>query len=125
MRPGQESFYCGLCHLCNAIPVWGLLFCGWIWYATREESRRVGVQARQAMVFHALLMTAALAYLILEILARILDVLAPLAGGPLHVVNQVIITVIYILYVGVCLWGSYRCFSGKDFRYPMIGRRGT
>ncbi len=123
MRLRQEATYAGLAHLCNAIPVWGLLFCGWIMFAMREESRHIMLHTRQAMVFHALMLTMTLAYLVLEMLVRVLSVLMPLVGRGLHAFNTALFLVMLAAYISICLWGAYRCFSGRDFRYPLIGRR--
>ena len=120
MRPQQEQLVGSLCHLFNAVPVWGLLFCGWIWMTMREESRTVVYHARQAMMFHSLLMVVLVAWIMLEMLAKVLNVLSPLLGGLFHHVNTALVCGVLGIYVIICLLGFLRSRAGQAFHYPLI-----
>ena len=123
MRTRQEQIVSALCHLFNAAPLWGLLFCGWVWFAMREQSRTVVRHARQAMIFHLLLMSGLLVWLLLDWLTRIIGVFSPSISGWLMQINNLILLVVLLAYVTICLIGFARCFSGQDFRYPLLSRR--
>jgi uncharacterized Tic20 family protein len=123
MRTRQEQLISALCHLFNAVPLWGLLFCGWVWFAMREESRGVVRQAQQAMTFHALLMGGLFIWMILEWFARIISVLSPTLSGILSETNSVILALLLLVYVSICLIGFARCLSGQPFQYPLLSRR--
>lgn len=123
MRAPQESNHAGFCHLCNMIPLWGLLYCGLVLYWMREESRYVVRNAREAMIFHSLLMAATFVFLVAGMLGRLLGVLSPGIGSFLNELNMVIFYAIVAVYWMICLYGAYRCFSQDDFHYPLIGRR--
>lgn len=120
MRARRESLCAGLCHLCNALLLWGLLFCGWMWYALREESRYVVRHARQAMVFHTLMMATLLVYILIELVVEVLRVLSPALGTGLHRVNTVLFVAVLVAYWSVCLFGAWRCLRGHDFHYPLL-----
>ncbi|MCE5230928.1 DUF4870 domain-containing protein [bacterium] len=122
MRAPQESMYSGLCHLFNMIPLWGLLYCGWVFYSMREESRYIVRHAREAMIFHSLLMAATLVFLISELLRRLIAVLSPAIGSFLHNMNITIFMTVVAVYWVICLLGAWRCFSRQNFHYPFIGR---
>jgi uncharacterized Tic20 family protein len=123
MRTRQEQIHSAFCHLFNAIPLWGLLFCGLIWFSLREESRVVVRQAQQAINFHMLLMGGLLIWLLLETISRILGVLSPTLREILSRVNGVMIALVLLAYVATCLYGFARCLSGQRFRYPLVLRR--
>jgi uncharacterized Tic20 family protein len=123
MRARQEELVRGLCHLFNAIPIWGLLFCGWIWMTLREESRAVVSVARQAMMFHSLMLVVLAAWMILEMLAKVVRVISPALGGVLSHLNSLIILLVLLLYVLICLYGALSAFRGIAFRYPLIDPR--
>jgi uncharacterized Tic20 family protein len=123
MRIRQEQLVSALCHLFNAVPLWGLLFCGWVWFALREESRFVVRNARQAMMFHGLMMAGLLIWMMLEWFSRIIGVLSPALSSLLSQLNNLIVTIFLLSYVAICLAGSARCYSGRPFRYPLVGRR--
>ena len=123
MRMQRERLYSGLCHLFNAIPVWGFVICGLVWLTLREESRAVVFHARQAMTFHVLLMLGLLAYWVLVITARILWQLSPALSSFIAQMNNDILKILLIAYIAVCLYGAILCFSGQRFRYPLLGNR--
>lgn len=123
MRTRQEEILSALCHLFNAVPLWGLLFCGWIWFSVREESRVVVTQARQAMIFHVLLMAGLLVWLLLGLLSRVVWALSPTLGGLLDNLNLLILALLLVAYVAVCLYGFARRLSGLPFAYPLLGNR--
>jgi uncharacterized Tic20 family protein len=120
MRSTQEHSLAGVCHLFNVVPIWGLIAAGGIWYAVREESRFVVRHALQAMVFHAMLLVAGLVWLVLQLLCRLLQAISPALSNVLYGINDTIIQVLYVLYVGTCLLGCFRAFSGRPFRYPLV-----
>lgn len=122
MRTRQEHQLCALCHLFNAIPLWGLLFCGWIWYAMREESRLVTGQARQSMFFHGLMMSGAFIFITLDLFVRVINYLSPMLGSILSMINITVMSVFMVLYVGCCLWGAHQSLKDQSFRYPIVGK---
>lgn len=123
MRTRQEQIVSALVHLFNAVPLWGLLFCGWVWFAMREESRQVVRQARQAMTFHTLLMGGLLIWMLLEWFSRLIKQLSPTLGNLLMGLNGAIVTGLLIIYAAVCLLGAARCLSGQPFNYPLVGKK--
>jgi uncharacterized Tic20 family protein len=123
MRAQREHVLSGLCHLFNAVPLWGLLYCGWMWYALREESRTVVYHARQAMTFHVVLMLGLLVYLALGFVARLLGVLLPELGGVFRQINDSILKAALLAYVAICVCGCVLCSTGRSFHYPLLGRR--
>ncbi|MBI3737189.1 DUF4870 domain-containing protein [Candidatus Sumerlaeota bacterium] len=124
MRRRYELDMAALCHLCNAIPIWGLLFCGLIWFNSREKSRYLVAQAQQAMVFHGLLLFLIVVWMLVEIASKLLFFFLPPVGALLSLLNRGIISVVLVIYIGFCLLGSWRCFTSSPFRYPFIGERG-
>lgn len=123
MRTRQEQILSSMCHLLNAVPLWGLLFCGWFWFSMREESRLVVRQAQQAIMFHILLMGGLLVWMLLGWLSRLIGVLSPDLGQIFDMLNWLIIRLLLLGYVTVCLLGFARCLSGQSFRYPLVSRR--
>lgn len=123
MRAPEESVHAGLCHLCNMIPLWGLLYCGGVYFWMREESRYVVRNAREAMMFHCLLMLITLVFLVADILRRLMGVIIPPLGSLLWTVNMIIFAAVVVAYWATCLYGACRCFSNLQFHYPLIGRR--
>lgn len=120
MRQRQEQTLGGLCHLVNVIPVWGLILCGWIWYAVREESRYVVRHARQAMVFHAALLMALLVWVVLGLLGRLLSVFSIWLSEIIGYTNNVMMAAVMLIYAAVCLYGCVSTMAGRDFRYPWV-----
>lgn len=123
MRTRQERILMASCDFLNAIPLWGLLFCGWVWFWQREESRPVVRAAQEAMMFHTLLMGGLLIYLLLGWVARLSAVLSPTLGFILDQLNLLIVTVLLIAYAAVCLYGGAHRLSGQSFHYPLVSRR--
>ncbi len=123
MRAPQESNNAGLCHLFNMVPLWGLLYCGWVLYSMREESRYIVRNAREAMIFHSLLMAATFVFLVTGMLGRLIGVLAPAVGAFLNELNMTIFYAFVAVYWAICFYGACRCFAQYEFHYPLIGRR--
>lgn len=124
MRAPQERLLSALCHLFNAIPLWGLLFSGLIWMRLREESRAVVWQAQQAMMFHAILMAGVLVCLLVHGLSRLVSILAPDVGAWLATANRWIVAALLIAYVVTCMVGFFMSLTGRTFRYPVVRFRG-
>lgn len=120
MRRRQEEVFSSLCHLLNILPVWGLVFCGGLWYLFREESRRVIYHARQAILFHLPLMVLLLVWMLMGLLSRILQVVFPGVGVILNNFNNWIMGGCYLVYLAICLWGFARTLSGFPFQYPLV-----
>ena len=121
MRRQEEQTRAALCHFFNAIPLWGLIFCGVIWFDSREKSRYLVAQARQAMYFHGALMCGILVLMIAYLFAFLIGIIFPLIGGFLDFVNRSMGWVLIIVYVGICVWGGAQCWRGEPFRYPFVG----
>ena len=120
MRAGREHQWSALCHLCNAVPVWGMLFAGAIWFHLREESREVVGHARQAILFHGILLMVALVYMIVGFLSKILQFISAALGQTIDRMNDVIFYGLLAAYIGICLYGAVQCLHGLAFRYPLI-----
>lgn len=113
----------GLCHLFNPVPIWGLFFAGWIHFIKREESRVVVFHARQAAIFHALFLTAALAWLLFGQFCKLLAVILPGVGVLFHRGNDLLFVGVWVAFLTICLIGCARTMSGRPFRYPMLRNR--
>ena len=125
MRRPREDSLCALCHFFNLIPVWGLIFCAWVWYALLEESRLVVFHARQAMAFHALALGVGLMWMVISLIGRILGVLSQSLADLLQLANNTVVTILTIAYVVACLWGCWCCLTGRPFRYPLVNRHAS
>lgn len=123
MRRDRENTAIGICHFLNAIPLWGLLFCGWIWFHHREQSRRVVANAERAMTFHVLLLSASLIAVVVWIVGRVLSHLSVSLGNLLLTLNLLVLEGVILLHVVICLWGAWRSFNDHPFRYPLIEKR--
>jgi hypothetical protein len=123
MRRDDEQIVAACCHWCNAIPIWGLMFCGVMYFYFRETSRYLVAQTRQAMFFHGVMLAAALAWIISELIARVTTELFELVGETLQTINKVVIVAIYLAYLAVCAWGGARSWLGKPFVYPLVGNQ--
>lgn len=121
MRARQEQAVAAFCHFSNAIPIWGLFFCGLVMFWFREQSRGVLRQARQAMVFHTLIMGALLLWCVVFQVIRLMRYLAPEAFcDALYWVNNGVMLCLYMAYAGLCFAGSARMLRGEPFRYPFL-----
>lgn len=120
-RQEQEHNLAALCHLCNVVPIWGLIFCGMVWFNSREKSRYLIEQTQQAMVFHGALMLAFIAVVVVQILSGIVAYVIPFVGTPLDFINHAITYILLLAYTVACLWGAVSCYQGKPFRYPFVG----
>jgi uncharacterized Tic20 family protein len=120
MRRRDEQMMAALCHLCNAVPLWGLIFSALIWFDSREKSRFLAAQSRQAMYFHGLFLMCMLIWSIVELFTMLLGALFAPLGNTLGFLNSAIIVGLLALYVSTCLFGALRCWSGEPFRYPLI-----
>lgn len=121
MRRRDEQMMAAFCHLCNAVPLWGLIFNGFVWFDSREKSLFLMAQSRQAMMFHGLFLACMLIWAVVELLTMILGLLFKPLGATLGFLNSAIIIALLAMYLSVCLFGALRCWSGESFRYPLIG----
>jgi uncharacterized Tic20 family protein len=124
MRPPRENLCGAFCHLFNVIPVWGMIFCAVMWYALREESRRVVEAARQAMLFHGALLVALLVWMLVGLALRVLTPITPGLADFAASINDGMMTIVYAVYAFICLLGGARLATGGVFRYPLIGGKG-
>jgi len=123
MRRDDEHDLAAICHLCNAIPLWGLIICSVMWLYKREKSRYLALQAQQAMYFHGLLLLVIAVWGVVELLTRLLRYLIYPLGYVLDFLNLIIIGCVIVLYICFCLWGAWQSYSGVAFRYPLVGDR--
>ncbi len=123
MKVRQERDLAALAHLFNAVPGWGLIACGAIWFHARERSRWLAAQALQAMMFHGLLLVVAVVGMVVEKFRQIVGVIVPPFGSILGLLNNVALGAMLFVYVGYCVLGAWRCFGGHAHRYPLIGQR--
>src|SRR2546423_1916961 len=119
MRPRQEQTIEAFCHFSNAIPIWGIFFCGVVAFWLREESREVTRQAREAMIFHCFILTALLVWSLVDQIIRLMRLLLPmLLCDILHWSNNVLMFLLYAAFAAICVWGAGRRLQGEPFHYP-------
>lgn len=125
MRRPQEEYLAATCHLLNAVPLWGLLFCGWVWFDNREKSRYLVDQSRQAIVFQCLFLGVLLVWIIFTLIGRLLGMLFPPAMGFMDFFSGLFAIGSLILYIAICIQGAVSCLTNTEepFRYPIVGRR--
>lgn len=123
MRRRDEQVTASICHIGNAVPIWGLLFAGWLWFHNRETSRYLIAQSRQALYFHGLFLFCILVWMAVKLVTLLLHVLFAPLGGVLDWFNNVIISLLLVSYVLTCFWGAWCCWGGRPFRYPIVGER--
>lgn len=121
MRRQNEQLICALCHLFNCVPLWGMVFNGVVWFANRESSRAAQIHARQAMFFHGMLLASVMVWMIVVLISRLFAVVIPPLGGLLNFLNTIVIAVLLAAHILTCLWGTWRCWTGQPFRYPLVG----
>lgn len=121
MRRREEQMMAALCHLCNGVPLWGLIFNAVIWFDARERSRFLVSQSRQAMLFHGAFLACMIIWSVVELFTKLLGALFRPLGATLGFFNSAIIIALLALYLSTCLFGAFRCWSGESFRYPLIG----
>lgn len=117
----DEELVASACHVFNAIPGWGMIASGLVWFRYREESRFLVRHATQALYFHGVLLAGVVLMVLLATIAKLMGVLLPTIGGLLTGFNGMVGTVLFIAYVAVCLYGGYQVFRGRNFRYPIVG----
>lgn len=88
----------------------------------REESRLVTGQARQAMLFHGLMMSGAFIFITLDLFVRVINILSPMLGTILGMINITVMSVFLLLFIACCLWGALSCIQEQNFRYPIVGQ---
>ena len=123
MRRRDEQTLAALCHFFNAIPIWGMIFSGFVLFDNREKSRFLAAQARQALLFHGLFLAVIVVWMLVELVTALLNALFAPLGSLLRFLNHVIVSAALIGFVGVCVWGGLRAWAGEFFRYPFIGDR--
>jgi uncharacterized Tic20 family protein len=120
-RRRREMDYAGLCHLCNALPLWGLICNGLVWFAFRERSRYLVGQTQQAMYFHGLLLFVIVIWMLISAFTKLVAYLVAPVGAVLYQINLAIIILVLGLHVVICAIGAWRTFNGQLFCYPFVG----
>ena len=123
MRRSDEQAWAALVHFLNAIPVWGLFFCGSLWFINREKSHYIVAQALKAMYFHSLFLCGLLIWIVITLVTIVLSHLFTPLAALLTVINPIIIVILMALHISICLWGTMRCWSGRSFSYPLVSER--
>lgn len=121
MRKRDEELFATLCHLFNAIPVWGMIFNGLALFWSRETSRNVSRQASQAIFFHALMLFSIIVWSLVELITHLIGIVFGPLGGILHFFNSTILFALMVLYWGTCAWAAFQTYNGVSFRYPLVG----
>jgi uncharacterized Tic20 family protein len=117
MRRREEHLLAAACHACNILPIWGLFTSCCVYYAFRDRSRYLRTQARQATIFHVMLLAALLVWLFIALLTRLFGFVSGFLGGVLGFINGVILTFLLLGYVLYCLWAALRCLEGETVRF--------
>jgi len=125
----------GLAHLS------GLFLAFLIWVMQKDRSRFVRYQAMQAVAFDAVSMTLFIGLSVCLAGATVLMpflvvLLAELRGelgmrpewitivlGLIPLSMVLVLLAVFALWMGVRLWAAFSIFSGRDFRYPVLGRK--
>ncbi len=118
----EERGFAATAHLFAAIPLWGLVFLFMLLVWFKERSREVVFHIIQAMVFQGVLLLPLIAYNILELVARMVDVLSPTLAAALRMGNMSLVVVMGTLYAATCLYGCFATYCGRPFLYPLVGR---
>ncbi len=122
LRP-EERAIGAVAHLAGLLPVW-CLFINWglmIYY--RESSRRLVVHFQQAIMAHGVFLALFAVWGVVYILAGLAGVVLPPVGELLRRVNNLVIGLVYSGYALIALYGAWQTFQGKEFIYPIVGRR--
>lgn len=98
-----------------------MVFNGVVWFANRESSRAAQAHARQAMFFHGILLAAIMVWMIVVLISRLFGVMIETLGDLLDFLNTIVIAALLAAHILTCLWGAWRCWTGRPFRYPLIG----
>lgn len=122
LRRHDERTVACLAHLAGIIPGWGALVMGWVLWRYRERSRGVVYHARQALVFHVLMLTVVLVPLLLYGIGRIAGVLRPDLGTVLVVLAQWIGLGVFVLNSAFVLVAADRVIEGHSFEFPLHRR---
>ena len=123
MRRRDEQIVATLCHLGNAIPLWGLIVCGWIMFDNREKSRYLVAQARQAMYFHGILLAGILVCIWFRVFSSLVGFVFPPLRGIMIGFNQIVLLLLLAVHFVICARGAWRCWMGEPFRYPIVKER--
>jgi uncharacterized membrane protein len=75
------------------------------------------------MSFHGLLLLILALWIVVDLLARLLQHLIVPLGNLLHAINVAILMGVLGLYVLFCVVGAWQSLSGEAFRYPIVGDR--
>jgi uncharacterized Tic20 family protein len=119
----DERFFAAISHAAVIIPFWGIVLAAGIWMYFKERSREVVFHAQQAIFFQV----GALAFFLLAIVAKIFEGIVRLISDPLanaiSTLNLFFLSLGFVAYAAVCLYGAYRTWTGAPFLYPIIGKR--
>lgn len=123
MRP-YERWGSVLSHLWTIIPLWAIVANALIYFVYRESSRVVCFHARQGIVFQLVFLLFVVAKLVIDLFAKPLGVIGPLASVPGYIdrAGQIFLLVLFIAYAMVCLVGAAYALRGRIFAYPLIGQ---
>jgi uncharacterized Tic20 family protein len=120
-RHDERTAAC-LAHLAGIIPGWGALFMGWALWRYRESGRGVIWHARQALVFHFMMLALMAVPLLIYAAGRVLSVLRPELGGLLVAVGQWSGLLLYVVNASFVLVAAERVIDGAAFEYPLHRR---
>ncbi len=122
LRP-EERPWGFLVHVLGWIPVWGFVINSAIWLYFRNRSRELVFHIQQAIQFHIVVLIPMLAYVISYILIGIVGKLMPGVEDVLDRINNFLIILALTLAGVQAVYGSIRVYMGKQFLYPVIGRK--
>jgi uncharacterized Tic20 family protein len=123
----EEKLWAVISYLSVFLSGTGLLMPAFAWVEHRKKSKYIAFHALQAFAYQSLGYTlwALLALLVLTILTiATLPLLKADEGINLWVTSHVLVTFgLYGLYLLIPIIGAVLCVLGRDFSYPILGRR--
>ncbi len=119
----EERRYAALAHLLAIVPGWGILGDAGIWLVFKERSREIVFHAQQAIFFQVSLLLFVVVYVVISLVEGILRLISEGLANFIHSTNLFFLTLCYVVYALVCLYGAFRVLSGGEFQYPVIGQR--
>lgn len=119
----EERTVAAIVHILTIPPLWGILFAGIIWLNFKERSREVVFHAQQAIFFQCIFLLVFLIYLVFSLFASLIRVLNQQIADILVKGNRLLLIACFLAYVTICIYGALRLIFGKEFYYPLIGRK--
>jgi uncharacterized Tic20 family protein len=90
-----------------------------VWLAKKDASAELKFQAKQAVIYWALVIVL---WVILGILTAVLFII-PVVGWILGTITGLLLFLIWGLAFIYSLFAAYKCYNGEHFKYALIGNK--